>query len=132
MVMTSALGRGSLKKSPDARTITIKVKRSRGRVEILRFNSITLALEEFHRDECIEEVGDAARMKTKLFAQFRAGEAAIAQRGEEAKGDSREQNFGISGPKAVCRIGSGAGGDVVMIFDFALKRKFATCLRSGF
>ena len=70
-------------------------------------------------------------MKTKLSAQFRAGEAAIAQRGEEAKGDSREQNFGISGPKAVCRIGSGAGGDVVMIFDFALKRKFATCLRSG-
>ena len=93
--MTSDLGIRSLKKSPDARTITIEVKRSRGRVEILRFNSITLALEEFHRDECIEEVGDAARMKTKLFAQFRAGEAAIAQRGEEAKGDSSEQNFGI-------------------------------------
>ena len=40
---------------------------------------VAFAVEEFHRDQRVEEIADAARVQTQFRAEFRAGEAAIAE-----------------------------------------------------
>jgi hypothetical protein len=53
-----------------------------------------LTVEEFHRDEGIEEIRDTSRVQLQLRAEFRAGQAAVGQLGEYAELDGGEQDFG--------------------------------------
>jgi hypothetical protein len=108
-----------------ARTAFIQVKSSGGCVEIFGISSGILALEEFHRDKCIEEVGDAAGMETELFTQFRSGEAAIAERGEKTKGNSSEENFRI--PEAEGSLQNWVGRRRRGIHDFRFSIEPGVC-----
>jgi hypothetical protein len=73
--------------------MAIEVKSSGRRVEVFRVGPIAFALEEFHRHERIEKIGDAAWMQGEFFPDLRAGEPARAECGEKIKRDCGEQDF---------------------------------------
>ena len=78
-----------------ARAAAIEIKSAGGRVEILRVGAVAFALEEFHRHERIEKIGDAARMQFEFFPELRAGEPALAERREDTELDRGEQDLRI-------------------------------------
>src|SRR5581483_1648504 len=62
------------------------VEEGRGveRIAIARGRTVAVALEEFERDERIEEVVPAARMEPELPAQLLRGQGALAERTESS------------------------------------------------
>ena len=63
-------------------------------VEASRLTAVSVAAEEPHGNQRVEEVTHAARMQTKLTSQLGAREAAIAEPCEETELDRGEQYFG--------------------------------------
>jgi hypothetical protein len=52
-------------------------------------------------------------METELFAKLRGGQAAIAERGEETKGNSGEQNFRVPEAEGSLQYRVGRAGEDV-------------------
>src|SRR5581483_5251208 len=65
-----------------ARAIAIKIKSSSGRVEVFRFRTVSLAVEELHCHKRIKKISDAPWVQTELFANLRAHEPSLAEAGE--------------------------------------------------
>ena len=58
-------------------------------------SAVAFTLQEFHCDNRVEKIGDAARVQTELSANLRAREPALSKPGEQIKRDRREKKFGI-------------------------------------
>ena len=81
-----------------ARATAVEIQSRGRRIEIFCLGAIALTFEEFHSHERIEKIRNAARMQSKLFADFRACQPALTECGEEIESDCRQQDLGI--PKA--------------------------------
>ena len=53
-----------------ARAVAVEVERADRRVGVARGRPVAVAIEELHRHEGIEEIGDAARVQPELAAEL--------------------------------------------------------------
>ena len=90
-----------------ARAVLVQIDRAGGRVEIARRRTVAIAIEEFHSDQRVKEVLDAARVQAEFRAQLGAGHTAVAEPGEHAELDGGEENFGR--PESKSRLENGTG-----------------------
>ena len=90
-----------------ARAAAVEIEGSGRCIEIFRVRAVALAIEEFHRNQRIEEVADRAPVQADFGAHLRACKPTIAELGKYFELHRSEENLGRPEGKGSLKDGTG-------------------------
>src|SRR6185436_6172361 len=87
------------------RAFGIQIHRASRNVEVAACRTVAVAFEKLHRHERVEEIRDPASVEAEFTAEFRPGETAIAELGEDAHLDGSKEDLRV--PEGEGRLENG-------------------------